>query len=98
MAKIIERYPSENGFCFLADTKLSLKAKGLLAQVFLFRDEHFNTVAELNPEGNKAMVNILQELEKHGYLRRERSKEKGRFCDIVYHFSSERAFLKDGEE
>ncbi len=98
MAKIIERYPSENGFCFLADTKLSLKAKGLLAQVFLFRDEQFNTVEELNPEGNKALVNVLQELEKHGYLRRERSKVKGKFCDMIYHFSSEATLLKDGKK
>lgn len=90
MAKRIVKHTlqGEDLFYFLTDTSLSLKGKGLLAQVFIFGYEDFKTIDQFNSEGSTAKANVLQELEKAGYFRRERNKESSQIGDMIYRFFS----------
>ena len=70
----------------LRDTNLSLKAKGLLSQMFSLPDDwnySLEGLAAINKEGIKAIRTILEELEQAGYLVRTRvNDENGRFAYI----------------
>lgn len=85
MAKIINRHISAGGMSFLLDNSISLKAKGLLAQVFSVNCQFFTEIESLNPEGVSAIKSLVIELEKSGYLKRHQSNENG-FGDVEYHF------------
>lgn len=68
--------------------QMSLKAKGLLVQMLSLPDDWnysvFGLVA-LSSDGKDSVMSALQELEKFGYLRRERiTDEKGKFAGYNY--------------
>lgn len=65
--------------CCLRDINLSLKAKGLLAQMLSLPDDWDYTLlglAKLNKEGKDAIRAALSELEKAGYVIRSRSRDE----------------------
>lgn len=75
----------------LKDKRLSLKAKGLLSQMLSLPEEWDYSEAGLsaiNKESRNTISGILHELEKYGYLRRERQRDPksgtlgGTFYDI----------------
>lgn len=74
--------------CCLRDTNLSLKAKGLLAQMLSLPEDWDYTMlglAKLNKEGKDAIRAALSELEKAGYVIRARARdEHGRLRGADY--------------
>jgi len=65
---------------WLRDTNLSLRAIGLLAQLLSHRDGWSVTIqslATINGCGRDAIRTAVQELEEHGYLRREQERDDG---------------------
>ena len=70
------------------DTRLSYKAKGAFGYVSTHRDGWQVTIADLvrlGPDGREAVRAALSELEKHGYLVRERLRRPdGTLGEIVY--------------
>lgn len=71
------------------DGRLTLKARGLLAQLLSHRAGWRVTVASLvaaNPEGRDAIRGAIAELEEHGYLTRSQAvdDESGRFGGVEY--------------
>lgn len=75
---------------YLRDTNLSLKAKGLLAQMlFLAQCEFYQLSTEylvqLNPNGESAVRSALRELENAGYIVRYQQRDaSGRFLSTEY--------------
>lgn len=75
---------------YLRDTNLSLKAKGLLAQMLLLaqRDSfQLSTeyLVQLNPNGKSAVRSALRELENAGYITRYQQRDaSGRFLSTEY--------------
>jgi hypothetical protein len=72
---------------WLRDDRLTLKARGLLAQVLSHRENWSLSVTKLasdNQEGKSSIRNAIAELEKFGYLERDQLNEKGRFGEAVY--------------
>lgn len=66
---------------------MSLKAKGLLSLMLSLPDDwDYSTegLAKLSSDGITAVRSALQELEKFGYLVRERIRENGRISDWIY--------------
>ncbi|GGV63358.1 hypothetical protein GCM10010277_69470 [Streptomyces longisporoflavus] len=70
------------------DPRISFKAKGIFGLVSTHRDGWRVTVAELagcGPDGRSAVGSGLAELERYGYLTRERERrEDGTLGEIVY--------------
>lgn len=65
----------------LTDTRLSLRARGLFACLWAQPDETPSAVLKIMDavgSGRDQMYSALSELEHLGYLRRERTKAKGR--------------------
>jgi hypothetical protein len=59
------------------DPKISFRAKGIFGIISTHRDGRRVSVAELarlDPEGKDAVTVALKELERHGYLARERER------------------------
>lgn len=81
------------------DRRISFKAKGIFGLISTHRDGWRVTVAELarcGPEGRGAVTTGLEELEKHGYLKRERERrENGTLGDAVYAITDVPAHLYD---
>lgn len=73
---------------WMRDARLSLKARGLLAQMMTHRPGWTVSVARLvetNPEGRAAIMGAVQELEAHGYLvRDQRHDQAGQFGAVEY--------------
>ena len=92
------RVRKETGFTILdngifKDTKLSMKAKGLLATLLsLPEDWNFSTIglAKLCNDGEGAVRSALKELEQNGYLNRESIRERGTIVDWKYTIYEER--------
>lgn len=75
------------------DTKLSMKAKGLLATMLsLPSDWDFSTLGltTLSDDGESAVRSALKELERNGYLKRESVHENGVIVDWKYTIYEER--------
>ena len=72
---------------------MSLKAKGLLSLMLSLPDSwdyNISGLVRLSKDGKDSVMSALAELEKFGYLRRERTKgEDGKFSGIVYHIFEE---------
>lgn len=71
---------------WLRDGRLSLKARGLLAQIMTHREDwslSINRLAQDNNEGKHAIRAAIAELERHGYLVRDQLNE-GRFAESVW--------------
>lgn len=71
------------------ERKMSLKAKGLLSLMLSLPDSweyNISGLVKLSKDGKDSVMSALAELEKFGYLRRERTKdENGKYSGIVYH-------------
>lgn len=81
---------------FIRDKRLGLTARGLLLTMLSMSD-NFNFsikgLASILPDGETKVSSALKELEKHGYLRRERIYgQNGRFLDVEYSISDEPIF------
>lgn len=72
---------------------MSLKAKGLLSLMLSLPDDwnySISGLVRLSKDGKDSVMSALGELEKFGYLMRERTKdESGKFNGIVYHIFEE---------
>lgn len=73
---------------WLRDKRLSLKSKGLLAQL-LSHSEGWNvtigSLAKANDCGRDAIRNAVRELEESGYLRREQNRATGgEFAEVIW--------------
>ena len=72
---------------------MSLKAKGLLSLCLSLPDSWDYNISgrcRLSKDGKDSVMSALAELEKFGYLRRERTKnEDGKFSGIIYHIFEE---------
>lgn len=74
---------------YLRDTNLSLKAKGLLAQMLLLASNGFHLSTEyllqLNPNGEWTIRSALRELETAGYIVRYQQRDaSGQFLSTEY--------------
>lgn len=87
------RHKKEKNFtiidnCVFTDHSLSLKAKGLLTQIYSLPDNweySITGLATLFSDGKNAVNNALQELIDHGYIvRTQRTDETGRFAGYEY--------------
>lgn len=71
------------------EKEMSLKSKGLLSLMLSLPDSwdyNISGLVRLSKDGKDSVMSALAELEKFGYLRRERTKdENGKFSGIVYH-------------
>ena len=66
---------------------MSLKAKGLLSLMLSLPDDWDYSIAglvTLSSDGESSVRTALQELEKFGYLKRERTRRNGKLDDIIY--------------
>lgn len=71
---------------WMRDSRLSLKARGLLAQIMTHREDwslSINKLAEDNGEGKHAIRAAIAELEQFGYLVRDQINDK-RFAEAVW--------------
>jgi len=73
----------------LKNDQISLKAKGMLCILMSLNDWNYNMPAlkDVCCEGEKAIRSALKELEKFGYLRRERMHGKDGKIEYVYYIS-----------
>lgn len=74
---------------YLIDDSLSLRAKGILAQMLSFSDYWSETVIEnlthFNSESEKTIYAALRELEEEGYLERYQERDgNGRLLPVEY--------------
>lgn len=72
---------------WLRDTRLSFKARGLLALIMTHREGwslSINSIASQNQEGKDAIRSAIQELEKAGYLFRTQMNQGGKFGEAVW--------------
>ena len=72
---------------WLRDSRLSFKARGLLALVMSHSKGwslSINSIAEQNQEGKDAIRSAISELEGFGYLSRSQVNEHGRFGEAVW--------------
>lgn len=77
------------GFQALGDPRLSLKAKGLYA-VFCFAAqtgsfEGFESLKSISSDGTDSHKSAFRELQKLGYITRERKKEGSKFMGWHYY-------------
>lgn len=72
----------------LQSKDLSLQAKGLIAQCLSFPDNwnySINGLVAVVKEGKTAVMNTIKELERHGYVKRNKIHDKnGKFSGIEY--------------
>ena len=69
------------------DGRMSLRARGLLLQLYSHRPGWEVTVESLvrvNPEGRDAVRSAIQELEENGYLVRQKRREGTKFAGMDY--------------
>lgn len=82
-----ESYTTITNHC-LEDTTLPMDARGLLVTMLSLKDDWNYSIAGLTglgPDGETKIRRMLNDLEEHGYLRRERYRnERGRF-KFKYH-------------
>ena len=75
------------------EKEMSLKAKGLLSLMLSLPDNWNYSIlglVKLSKDGKDGVMSALAELEKFGYLKRERTtNEKGQFCGIEYNIFEE---------
>ena len=75
------------------EKKMSLKSKGLLSLMLSLPDSWSYSISglvTLSKDGKDGVMSALAELEKFGYLQRERiTDDKGRFAGIEYHIYEE---------
>lgn len=72
---------------WLRDTRLSRRARGLLAEIMTHEsgwEITIESLVEKGPEGRDALRAAIRELEDAGYLRRERQKTDGKFSGMDY--------------
>lgn len=72
---------------WLRDSRLTFKARGLLAYIESHSTDFEISVAWLsanNPEGKDAIRSAIVELENFGYLRREQENVGGRFGEVTW--------------
>ena len=71
------------------ERKMSLKAKGLLSLMLSLPDDwnySISGLVTLSKDGKDSVMSALAELEKFGYLKRDRMiNEKGQFDGVEYH-------------
>ena len=75
---------------WLRDSRLSLKAIGLLAQIMTHVpgwNMSINSLAQRNNVGRDQIRTAIQELEQFGYLTREQSREDGKFGETIWRTS-----------
>ncbi len=75
---------------WLRDSRLSLKAIGLLAQIMTHVpgwNMSINSLAQRNNVGRDQIRTAIQELEEFGYLTREQSREDGKFSETIWRTS-----------
>jgi len=75
---------------WLRDSRLSLKAIGLLAQIMTHVpgwNMSINSLANRNNAGRDQIRTAISELEEFGYLTREQSREDGRFSETIWRTS-----------
>ena len=75
---------------WLRDSRLSLKAIGLLAQIMTHVpgwNMSINSLADRNSVGRDQIRTAITELEKFGYLTREQSREEGKFSETIWRTS-----------
>ena len=75
---------------WLRDSRLSLKAIGLLAQIMTHVpgwNMSINSLADRNSVGRDQIRTAIAELEKFGYLTREQSREDGKFAETIWRTS-----------
>ncbi|MWA07670.1 hypothetical protein [Streptomyces sp. BA2] len=84
---------------FFRDPRISFKAKGIFGLISTHRDGWRVTMAELarsGPEGPSAVRTGLEELERFGYLTRERERRAdGTLGDVIYAITDVPAHLYD---
>lgn len=75
------------------ERKMSLKAKGLLSLMLSLPDDwnySISGLVSLSKDGKDSVMSTLAELEKFGYLKRDRTTDsKGRFSGVEYHIFEE---------
>lgn len=75
---------------WLRDSRLSLKAIGLLAQIMTHTpgwNMSINSLADRNQVGREQIRTAIGELEEFGYLTREQSREGGKFSETIWRTS-----------
>lgn len=73
----------------LRDTRLSYKARGVLVMCLSNSDQwevHQNWISERGTEGREAIKGAMQELEAHGYVTYEETRDGGRFVKSLWLF------------
>ena len=101
MSKIKKIY--KNDFTIVStsmyrDKHLTFKLRGLLGTMMSLPDNWDFSIAglaALTDDGESSVRSGLKQLEKLGYLKRERVLDKGKIIDWVYHFSDYPAYLDD---
>lgn len=97
-ALTVFRINKTNNYTVMSNTHfkekdMSLKAKGLLSLMLSLPDSwdyNISGLCRLSKDGKDSVMSALAELEKFGYLRRERTKnESGKFSGIIYHIYEE---------
>ncbi|MER7835288.1 GIY-YIG nuclease family protein [Streptomyces sp. NPDC096040] len=87
---------------FFADTRISLKAKGVFGLLATHPDGDvlsLDTLMKFSKEGRDALRGALDELEAHGYLRRAQQRNAdGTTGPVTYTLSSEQAPQDAAEE
>lgn len=81
---------------FLQDPNLGIAERGLLMTMLSKPDDFDFSIKLLSsqlPNGETAVRNTLTNLERCGYLKRDRIKENGKFSDVVYRISDCPIFL-----
>lgn len=99
MSKIRKVY--KNDFTIVStsmyrDKHLTFKLRGLLGTMMSLPDDWDFSIAglaALTDDGESSVRSGLKQLEKLGYLKRERLLDKGKIVDWVYHFSDYPAYL-----
>lgn len=75
------------------EKSMSLKAKGLLSLMLSLPDDwnySISGLVKLSKDGKDSVMSALAELEKFGYLKRDRlTDSKGRFAGVEYHIYEE---------
>lgn len=72
---------------YLKDKRLSFKAKGLLHYGISFEVKSLTDLRKISNDGIESISSWLKELEKLGYLEREKTKDiLGRITGTVYNF------------
>jgi hypothetical protein len=72
---------------WMRDTRISRRAKGLLAEIMTHSEGWEITIESLiekGTEGRDAIRGAIKELEDAGYLRRERRRDSGRYGGVDY--------------